>query len=176
MKIFAAVLVSLLVAACSSAPKTLPSSDLKPAGTNGTATLPDTHGVAGSAKANEVQSASGEATANAQNAENKSVYFDFDSFAILSAYRDVVMQQADAIKKHKNGVVVLEGNADERGSRGYNLALGGKRARAVQKSLAVMGIPASKTKVVSLGKDKPRLTCHEEKCWHENRRVDFVLK
>ena len=155
MKTIAAILVSLLVVACSSTPKISPSSDSKLTGVHGNTSSStasaDTHGVSGSAKMNEAQSEAqskaNEAASKLQNAENKSVYFDFDSFAILPAYRDVIMQQSNVIKEHSNEVVTLEGNADERGSRAYNLALGERRASAVQKSLKIMGIPASKMKV-----------------------------
>jgi peptidoglycan-associated lipoprotein len=70
--------------------------------------------------------------------------------------------------------VVLEGNTDERGSAEYNMVLGLKRAEAVEKSLVTFGVSKSQIKVVSYGKSRPKMNCHEEKCWHENRRVDFV--
>jgi peptidoglycan-associated lipoprotein len=70
----------------------------------------------------------------------------------------------------------LEGNADERGSREYNLALGQNRAEAVKHALQLLGVPDSQVEVVSFGEEKPRSTCHEEKCWAENRRVDVSNK
>lgn len=181
MKILAVVLVSLLVAACASSPKADLAKAMKPDETNSakvvtTNTSADIHGAPVSStdaeKAIEAQSTAGEL----QKLQNESVYFDFDAFAVSSVYRDILMQQAEFIKNHKNEIVVLEGNADERGSAEYNLSLGDERATAVRKNLELLGVPASQIKVVSLGKEKPRLNCHEEKCWHENRRVDFVLK
>ncbi len=70
----------------------------------------------------------------------------------------------------------MEGNADERGSAEYNLALGDRRANAVRKNLELLGIPTAQIKTLSFGEEKPRLLCHEEKCWQENRRDDFVHK
>lgn len=108
--------------------------------------------------------------------DQKSVYFDFDKSLIKPEYQDTVQQQVEWMKSHKNDVVTLEGNADERGSNEYNLALGMRRATTVEKVLELAGIPSSRIKDVSYGEEKPRLICHEEKCWHENRRVDFDHK
>ncbi len=116
------------------------------------------------------------ANVNAENIPNKSVYFNFKSFAVLPEYQNELIQLAGFLKNHKNEVVVLEGNTDERGSHKYNLVLADKRARVVQMNLELMGTLASQIKVLSLGKTRPRLTCHQEQCFHENRRVDFVLK
>jgi len=106
----------------------------------------------------------------------ESVYFDFDKFALKPEFRSIVEMQASTFKGHKNAILILEGNADERGSAAYNLALGEKRSASVKKALVALGVPASKIKVVSYGNTRPKLNCHEEKCWQENRRVDFVIK
>ncbi len=103
-----------------------------------------------------------------------SVFFDFDQSAVKSQFKDVLGQQADWLKSHRGETVTLEGNADERGSAEYNLALGDRRAAAVRKALVTLGVPEQHVKGVSYGKEKPRAACHEEKCWAENRRVDFV--
>ncbi|MBI5920463.1 MAG: peptidoglycan-associated lipoprotein Pal [Betaproteobacteria bacterium] len=111
-----------------------------------------------------------------QELSKKSVYFDYDDFIIKPQYQDVILQQAEFIKKTNKDKVMLEGNADERGSTEYNLALGQKRAEAVRKALVIMGVPDSRLEAISYGEEKPRATCHEDKCWQENRRVDFVHK
>lgn len=108
--------------------------------------------------------------------KSKSVYFDFDKSVVKSEYQGVVKQQTAFISAHGNDVVTLEGNCDERGSQEYNLALGQRRADAVRKQLETEGVKASQIKTVSFGEEKPRLTCHAEKCWKENRRVDFDHK
>lgn len=125
------------------------------------------------------------AAPNAETAENKlatellalqkeSLYFDFDKSTVKPVFQNAVMKQVEFIKSHGEDIVTLEGNADERGSKEYNQALGERRAHAVKKALQALGIPAKQIKTVSHGKENPRLTCHEEKCWAENRRVDFV--
>jgi peptidoglycan-associated lipoprotein len=104
----------------------------------------------------------------------KSVYFDYNQFAVKPEYTDMLRQIATTMKTGSNAPVKLEGNADERGSSEYNLALGQKRAEAVKKQLELMGMPESRLEAVSFGSEKPRETCHEERCWAVNRRVDLV--
>lgn len=111
-----------------------------------------------------------------KSVEGRSVYFAYDDFTIKHDYHQVVESHADVLKKAGRGTVVVEGNADERGSREYNLALGQKRAEAVAKALKTLGTSADKIEAISFGKEKPRAACHEEKCWAENRRVDFTYK
>ncbi len=162
MKKIAFVLASLLVAACSSTHKA------------DTAAAPQT--TAAPAAVSAPQSAASKLAAELQGLQADSVYFDFDKSVVKPAFHDAIQKQADFIKEHKNDVVTLQGNADERGTEKYNLALGNRRAKAVREALGRLGVPASQIKTVSLGKDHPRLLCHEEKCWQENRRVDFVHK
>lgn len=105
---------------------------------------------------------------------NKSVYFDFNDFTLKPEYQGVAKDNADFMKQLAGDTVVLQGNADERGSKEYNLALGQKRAETVRKALLMMGIPDARIEATSYGEEKPRATCHEEKCWQENRRVDIA--
>ena len=107
---------------------------------------------------------------------NESVYFDFDKYNLKPQYEDVVKQNADFMKEFGKDSVVLQGNADDRGSKEYNLALGQKRAETVRQALKLLGIPDSRIEAISFGAEKPRATCQEEKCWKQNRRVDFVHK
>ena len=164
-------LVSLAISACASTPKIttgqsteVPASggQVKAAGETGPASAAD---VSSSNLADQLQ-----------EMQKNGVYFDFGEFVIKPEYRDLIQQRAEFMKAHANTVVTLEGNADERGSGEYNLALGDKRANAVRKSLGLLGVPDSRIRVVSMGEEHPRLTCHEEKCWKENRRVDFIGK
>ena len=70
--------------------------------------------------------------------------------------------------------MLIQGNADERGSREYNLALGQKRADALRRALNLLGVPDSQIESVSLGEEKPRCTDASEGCWAENRRADML--
>lgn len=112
----------------------------------------------------------------AQTGDLQSVYFDYGTSEIRPEYSKVIQQQIDFMKSHAKALVTLEGNTDERGSNEFNLALADTRANAVKKLMMVSGIEDARIRTTSFGEEKPRLTCHEERCWKENRRVDFVYK
>lgn len=164
MKKAVLVLVTLVIAACATPPKTDTAAPAKEAQAPAVAAVP------------VAETESGKVSAEIKKLEKQSVYFDFDKSVVRPEYHDVVRNQAEFIKAHKNDIVTVEGNCDERGSSEYNLALGSRRAKAVAKSLEIDGVPAAQIKVLSFGEEKPRLLCHEEKCWKENRRADFVHK
>jgi peptidoglycan-associated lipoprotein len=104
----------------------------------------------------------------------KSVYFDFDAFVVKSDYDALLHAQADFLKANPGAKLTVQGNTDERGGSEYNLALGQKRAEAVRQALGVLGVAADRVEATSFGKEKPRATCHDESCWSQNRRDDFV--
>jgi peptidoglycan-associated lipoprotein len=105
---------------------------------------------------------------------NKSVYFDFDKYAIRPEADPLIGEHAKLLNAHSNDYLTLQGNCDERGSREYNLALGQRRADAVKRKLLLLGVSEARIETISFGKEKPRELCHQEKCWAENRRADFV--
>lgn len=106
----------------------------------------------------------------------RSVYYPFDVSVVQSADRPLVQEHAKYLSEHPDHKVRLEGNCDERGSNEYNLALGQRRASGVKKLLLAGGVKASQIETVSNGEERPKLACHEEKCWQENRRTDLVYK
>lgn len=105
---------------------------------------------------------------------NTSVFFDFDQYAIKPDQTPVITDNAKLATTYSSDYVVLQGNCDERGSREYNLALGQRRADAVKQRMVLLGVPQTRIETVSFGKEKPQATCHDESCWSQNRRVDFV--
>jgi len=106
----------------------------------------------------------------------RSVYFDFDSFVVKSDYLPLVQAHGQYLATNKNRRVVIEGNADERGSREYNLALGQKRAEAVKSRLSLLGVDGAQVEAVSFGEERPRATGQTEEAYAENRRADIVYK
>jgi peptidoglycan-associated lipoprotein len=106
----------------------------------------------------------------------RSVYFDFDSYAVKDDYQSLLQAHAQYLKTHPERHVLIQGNTDERGTSEYNLALGQKRAEAVRKALSLMGVPDSQMEAVSLGKEKPVATGHDEASWAQNRRADLVYQ
>lgn len=103
----------------------------------------------------------------------RSVYFDFDSYAVKDEYRPMVVAHAKYLRDNPGARTLLQGHADERGSREYNLALGQRRADAVRYAMTLSGARESQIESVSLGEEKPRATGHDEASWAENRRVDI---
>ncbi|CAJ93905.1 peptidoglycan-associated lipoprotein Pal [Cupriavidus necator] len=103
----------------------------------------------------------------------RSVYFDFDSYTVKSDYQGMLGEHAKYLGSNKGRKILIQGNTDERGTSEYNLALGQKRAEAVRRSLASMGVPDGQMEAVSLGKEKPKATGHDEASWAENRRADI---
>ena len=104
---------------------------------------------------------------------NRSVYFDFDSYVVKDEYTPVIQANSKYLSAKKDRKVTIQGNTDERGTAEYNLALGQKRAEAVRKSLAALGVPDSQMEAVSLGKEKPKAQGHDEAAWAQNRRADI---
>lgn len=102
------------------------------------------------------------------------VYFDFDKYT-LSAEGQAVVDKNLATLKSGNQHIRLEGHADERGTREYNLALGERRANAVAQYLEANGVAKSRIEMISYGKERPFDLGHDEAAWSKNRRVEIVL-
>ncbi len=103
----------------------------------------------------------------------RSVYYPFDVSAVQDADKPVVQAHAKYLSEHANRKVRLEGNADERGSNEYNLALGQRRADGVKKMLVLGGAKAGQLESVSYGEEKPKAAGHDEASWSQNRRTDL---
>lgn len=106
--------------------------------------------------------------------KERSVYFDFDEFTIKSQYEPVVSRHGSFLAQNPAVSVKIEGNADERGSAEYNLALGQKRAQAVLNALKLMGVKESQMEAVSWGEERPKATGSTEEAWAQNRRADIA--
>jgi peptidoglycan-associated lipoprotein len=106
----------------------------------------------------------------------RSVYFDFDSFVVKPEFQATVEAHGKFLVANPGRRVTIEGNADERGSREYNLALGQKRAEAVKSRLRLLGVAESQMETVSFGEEKPMATGADEAAWAQNRRADLNYK
>ena len=102
------------------------------------------------------------------------VYFDLDKTEIKPEFQAQVACHAEYMRQFPESRVSLEGNADERGSREYNLGLGERRGNAVQSALVAAGASSSQLNVVSYGEERPVCREHNESCWSKNRRVEIV--
>jgi peptidoglycan-associated lipoprotein len=161
------------LAACSTAPKAPPA----PAPTPAPAPVAQVPAPAPTpARTDDAQALAARLRQQIADLDGKSVFFDFDSFVVKPEYDATLHAQADFLRANPNSKLTVQGNTDERGGSEYNLALGQKRAEAVRKQLGVLGVSADRVEATSFGKEKPRATCHEESCWSQNRRDDFVNK
>ncbi len=103
------------------------------------------------------------------------VHFQVDSAALTGEAQGILSNQARWLNDYSQYGVTIEGHADERGTREYNLALGARRAMAVRSFLASQGISAARIKTVSYGKERPVAVCDDISCWSQNRRAQTVL-
>ncbi|MGA1273172.1 MAG: OmpA family protein [Burkholderiaceae bacterium] len=157
----------------------------------GCATKPEQKAGAGAASgAASASSASGasvatpkSADANARELARKrissvepAVYFDFDKFDIKPQFHNTVSAYGNYLAVVKEAKILVEGNADERGTVEYNLALGQKRAEAVSIALQAIGANADNIEAISNGEEKPRNRGKSDAAYAENRRADLIVR
>jgi peptidoglycan-associated lipoprotein len=103
------------------------------------------------------------------------VYFSTDSVDLSPEAQQTLQNQSRWLKQYAQYTITIEGHADERGTREYNIALGAKRAQAVRDFLVRNGINAGRIRTVSYGKERPVAVCNDISCWSQNRRAQTVL-
>lgn len=104
------------------------------------------------------------------------VFFDYDSYSVRGDQRRTVEQVAQWMNEHQNVQLTIEGHADERGTREYNLALGDRRASSVRDVLVSQGVSQSRLNTISYGKERPEVTGSNEYAWEQNRRAVFSVR
>ena len=102
------------------------------------------------------------------------IYFEYDSSEVLMEDQDTVAAHGAYLAANPDQMVTLEGHADERGSREYNIGLGDRRAQSVRRMLELQGVSAEQITIVSYGEEKPAAEGHSEAAWRLNRRVEIV--
>ena len=103
------------------------------------------------------------------------VFFESDSSELTTQSRTTLDKQAQWLSRYNRGSFTVEGHADERGTREYNIALGARRAQAVRDYLASRGVESSRMRTISYGKERPVAVCDDISCWSQNRRAVTVL-
>jgi peptidoglycan-associated lipoprotein len=103
------------------------------------------------------------------------VYFSTDSTELSIESQQTLVNQAKWLKQYPDNGIVIEGHADERGTRDYNIALGAKRAQAVKAFLVQQGISPTRIRTASFGKERPVAVCNDISCWSQNRRAQTVV-
>ena len=164
---------ALMLAACqggtTESDTTLPASESMaglPGGTDGMTTGPASSPVGG-----VVAGSLGDFEQSVGN----TVRFETDSYSLTADAQAVLQKQAKWLQAYPQHMVTIEGHADERGTREYNLALGDRRAQTVMNYLAALGVDSARLKEVSYGKEKPVCPDATDACWSENRRSVTAL-
>ncbi|GHC76718.1 peptidoglycan-associated lipoprotein [Limoniibacter endophyticus] len=103
------------------------------------------------------------------------IFFDTDSTAIRADAQATLAKQAQWLNRYSQFSITIEGHADERGTREYNLALGSRRAAATRDFLVSQGVASNRLKTISYGKERPVAVCDDISCWSQNRRAVTVL-
>src|SRR5690606_13012106 len=111
----------------------------------------------------------------AQNVGDR-VFFGYDRYDLAAEARATLEKQATWLQQYPNLVITIEGHADERGTREYNLALGERRANSVKNYLVALGVPASRITTISYGKERPAVVGSDEMAWSQNRRGVTVVQ
>jgi len=103
------------------------------------------------------------------------VYFLVDQSNLKPEAQDTLRKQAAWLQQYPNVIVQIEGHADERGTREYNISLSARRATAAREFLIAQGIPAERVTTIAFGKERPVALCDAEQCWSQNRRAVTVI-
>ncbi|MDB5555680.1 MAG: peptidoglycan-associated lipoprotein [Rhizobium sp.] len=104
------------------------------------------------------------------------IFFDTDSTSIRADAQQTLRKQAQWLNQYSSYRITIEGHADERGTREYNLALGARRAEATRDYLIAQGVDGGRMKTISYGKEQPVAVCDDISCWSQNRRAVTALK
>ena len=141
---------------------------------------PQTPGAAGMGAAVDQRGVSGVEVARGDVAQPtamaRTVYFDYDSFAVRPEYATTLEAHAKYLAANSSRRVALEGHTDERGGREYNLALGQKRGEAVRRALSLLGVKEVQMEAVSFGEEKPAVVGFDEAAFAKNRRVELTYR
>ena len=159
-KTILAISLTLILGACASPDKYQPT------------VMPDQ--VAGTSAMNAENMANDPLKDNQNILSKRIVYFDFDQNTIKPEFSALLQAHAAHLRQHPERSIRLEGHADERGSRDYNLALGQQRNMSVVRMLTTFGVLNSRIESISFGEDKPASMDHNEASWAMNRRVEIV--
>jgi peptidoglycan-associated lipoprotein len=104
----------------------------------------------------------------------RTIYFEFDSSEIQSQFRDIIEAHSTYLISNPETVISLEGHADERGSREYNLALGERRSQTVKRQMVLLGVHSRQITTTSYGEERAVSEEHDEFAWSQNRRVEII--
>jgi peptidoglycan-associated lipoprotein len=164
----------VLLAACASKDPVPTKVEDRPPVSSGNTNLPPTTGKTDKTDISGKPGSGNELTDPNSILSKRVIYFDFNTDAVKPEFASLIQAHASYLAQNRNRKIRLEGHADERGSREYNMALGQRRAAAVRKATTVLGVGNERIEAISFGEDKPRANGHDEASWAQNRRVEIV--
>lgn len=173
-KHWAAVLVAATLAGCATTETaTTPDEPVAPVATPAEPSGPTTYGAGDDSVTGSVSGSAQDAAAQKMAAQlrEKVVYFDFDKANIRPDAYDILNAHASFLSSNPAARIRLEGHADERGTREYNMALGERRANAAANYMAARGVTRAQVEVISYGEERPAAMGANESSWAQNRRV-----
>ena len=165
-RLILALMIALTLAACQTTPdEPEPTPEPEPPKTDvDTSAAPDPHDYTDSRNFDNPESL----------LSKRVIYFDFDKSTVRPEFRGIVSAHAAYAAANSSARVTLEGHADERGTREYNLGLGERRGNAVSGLMSAQGSRSSQLTVVSYGEERPTCRVSDDECWSQNRRVEIV--
>ncbi len=167
LRFFLSAVLCVLIAACSASGKRGMSG-----GENN-----HKHGyTASTTEADAYQDTASIAQHKQQLAQQNTIYFAFDRSEIKPAYQDILTAYADFLRKNPSQKIVIQGHTDERGTPEYNVALGERRAKSVERYLLAQGVSPTQVTTVSYGEEKPMDSSHNESAYAKNRRAVLVYE
>ncbi len=169
LKVLSVCAAALLLAACS----TQQGNEGGAASTDGSAANGNGSASTGGAGSNQITPGSAEDFVT--NAGDR-VYFGYNSYDLDATAQATLQAQAMFLKNYPSATLVVEGHADERGTREYNLALGERRANSVKQYLSALGVQANRVEVISYGEERPAVVGQTDAAWGQNRRGVSVLQ
>ena len=174
LKLLAALLVVTLVTACAGPSKSTVDEGAAGAAQGGAAAAGVGDGGMGQGGAMGTDAAGSALGGPGASQENRIIYFEFDRFDIKPEYNAILQAHARYLSSNSSARVRLEGHADERGSREYNIGLGERRAQTVRKALMLQGVSEAQITTVSYGEERPAVEGSDESAYAQNRRVELV--
>ena len=176
-RIFALFAIVAFLAACETAPKD--AGDAAGSGASGSSDTSSSSSSSSSASGGSTSSSSGSSSMTKDEelvSIGNKVYFDFDSSALSADAKSTLNAQAAFLRSNPSVRITVEGHADERGTREYNLALGDRRASAARDFLVAQGIDGARIKTISYGKERPEMVGSNDEAWAKNRRSVSIIR
>ena len=168
------IFISFILGACASTSETSDSASVEDRSSTGSSSESASSSTRAFGAGNNTSSSLSALDDPASPLSVRVIYFEYDSSEVLPAYREVLEAHSNYLTQNPNISMSLEGHADERGSREYNLALGERRSQSTKRLMMLLGPASSQIRTTSYGEERPVADGHDEQSWSQNRRVEII--